>query len=292
MRLFPSLALPPRWRACCHAQALYVKTHLRAFYAGPQPFTVKLVAPEARDALARDARARQDISKISVPRLLADRSDSSHPYLCEELVFGRRPNPAQDANGMVACVLGDLWDQYHANGFEWHTCAKSHDMGALLSNFEEMIDAFAWPDKEDLRGRLSCLYDESSKLVPWCLGHGDIAPSNLLVSGNRIVLLDWEKVGRLPLFLELAKIIVSFPGTWAPIAARVREEFRDVAPPGMASPEAMGALASLERLAALRARFSAASPDAAASWSEARRFKRRLIAEFSHLTKVMDSYSH
>jgi hypothetical protein len=289
--LLPALALPPRWRARCRAQALFIKTHLRAFYGEPEPFTLKLVAPEARDAVARDAQARQGTVGLGTPRLLAHRSDGPYPYLCEELVAGHHPDPVQDADAVMAFVLGGLWDRYRTNGFSWQTCAESHDLGALISNFSKMTEAFAWPDKELLRGQLSSLDDEASKLVPWCLGHGDLSVGNMLMRDDRIVLLDWERTRRLPLLVELAKIVVTCPGAWAAVAARVRDELTNTPSPGMASPEALGALASLERLAALRTRFSAASPGAVASGTEARRFERRLSAELDHLAKLMATYS-
>ncbi len=290
-RLLPALPLLPRWRARCRAQALFVKTHLRAFYVEPEPFTLKLVDPEARDALACDVQARQHTAKLGVPRLLANRSDGPYPYLCEELIFGRHPDPVQDANAVVAFVLGGLWDRYRADGFEWRTCAESHDLGALVSNFEKMTDAFAWPERKALRDQLSSLGDEAAKLVPWCLGHGDLSVGNMLISGDRIVLLDWERTRRLPLFVEMAKIVVRCPEAWATVVAHIRDEFTNVAPPGMASPETLGALASLERLAALRTRFSAASPSAVTSRKDARRFKCHLNAELGQLTKLMASYS-
>jgi hypothetical protein len=290
-RLLAALALLPRWRARCRAQALFVKTHLRAFYVEPEPFTLKLVAPEARDALARDAQARQRTSRLRVPRLLADRSDGPYPYLCEELIFGRHPDPVQDANFVVDFVLGELWDRYRADGFEWHTCSESHDLGALVSNFETMADAVAWPERKPLRDQLSSLSDQAAMLVPWCLGHGDLSVGNMLISGNRIVLLDWENARRLPLLVEVAKIVVTCPEAWTTVAAHIRDEFTNVAPPGMASLETLGALASLERLAALRTRFSAASVGAVTPAKNGRRFKRNVNAELGQLAKLMTSDS-
>ena len=291
-RLLAALLFSPRWRARCRAQALLSKTRVRAFYGEPEPLTIKLVPNRGRslEALARDVEARESAAGLGVPRLLAHCTDGPLPYLCEELLYGRHPDPKQDAAAVLAFVLGDLWERYRERGFAWKRCGDSHDLGALISNFEEMTEAMAWPERKALGDALRQLVEEAPKLVPWCHGHGDLSMGNMLISDGRMVLLDWERSRHLPLLVELAKIVIMSPETWAAVAARIREEFIDVPAPGMASLEAQGALASLERLTDMRTRFSATSPDALPSGSMAQRFERRLNSELAHLSRCMSSY--
>lgn len=270
---------------------LLAKSHLRAFYLAPEPLTLKLVEPCARDALAREVAVRSALAVPCAPRLVAQRLDGPHPHLCEQLLFGRHPDPARDGERVVSFVLDELWQSYRASGFEWRRCAESHDLAALLANFDAMAAAASrrspWPGPPALRGALERLGSEADRLVPWCLGHGDLSLGNLLLCEGRVRALDWERARRLPLLHELAKISVTVPGSWGPIVARIGQEFPNVPAPGMASPAAQGALAALERLAELRTRFDATSPDAVASPREAVRFRRRLKAELGHLARLM-----
>ena len=286
-RILRALVMPPRLEARSHAQALFMKTHLRAFYLEPRAMSLKIVSSEDGNLLRQDFDTRAKAVELGAPRIIDHCLEGPSPYLCEEWISGCHPDPIRDADEIVRFVAGELWNGYGQSGFEWRSLADSHDLGALIANFDAMTDEMPWPshlqERKSARDALLNLESESAKLVPWCFGHGDLSVGNMLLTDGRVRLIDWERARRMPLLLELSKILAIVPASWDPITARMRDAFTGAPDPGMLQPDLQAALASLERLVQIRDRFSAATPAAAISRREASRFERRLGAELNHL---------
>jgi hypothetical protein len=294
LRMLAALGLSRRYVARCRAQAIYFKKHVRAFFLTPRACSLKLVVPAAREGISRELAARSRVEgRVLAPRLLAHRLEGPHPHLCEELVFGRRPNRKRDEQLVLRFVLDELWESYRSAGFEWRPCTEFHQLDALLKSFEATLDDWTrwpstWPAKCDLREPLTRLADEAEKLVPCCLGHGDLSDGNMLVADDRILLFDWEHAGRLPILLDLAKIVVQYPASWKPILARTEQEFAHAPNPGMVSARNQSALAALDRIAKLHA-LSSPGPDFS-TWQARRtksRYRGRVATELQHLARVL-----
>ena len=288
--LLRGLTFSPRVSARSHAKAMFVKTHLRAFYLEPLQFALKIGSPEERAAIQRDVEARTESAGVGAPAILGHRFEGDHPHLCEEWLVGAHPDPVAHAAKVVAFVVGDLWQGYRTSGFEWRSCAESHDLGSLVDRFDVMTQGVDWPSerpaRDVLRKGLLAISKDSEALVPWCLGHGDLSVGNMIVVKGEIRLLDWERARRLPLLQELSKILAVIPDSWEPIQSCILSEFEEESTPRMLPLNQQAALASLERLSELRTRFGATSPADVASRRDAIRFETRLTAELDHLSRL------
>lgn len=124
-------------------------------------------------------------------------------------------------------------------------------------------------------------------MVPWCRGHGDLAIANMLVSGGRIRLLDWERARPLPLAHELAKITLAVRGVWPVVRERLVQLGADSPPAEMVPPDAQAVLGTLERLVDLGVRFSGQPSTARESKREAVRFARRRTPAVDHIVRLL-----
>jgi hypothetical protein len=295
-----ALASSARLASACQARAIFAKTHqralvrdqLRAFYFEPRPLTLKLMPPERRDELARELAARSEIpAEFGAPAVLGHRLEGPHPYLCEEFVTGRHPDPLADAPQLVAFVVGALWEGYGAAGIAWRHCGESHDVKELVRSFEDLMAPAPWrpqwPERGALRDAMLRLEGEADRMVPWCRGHGDLSIANMLVSAGRIRLLDWERARPLPLAHELAKITLAVPGVWPVVRERLVQLGADSPPAEMVPPDAQAVLGTLERLVDLGVRFSGQPSIARESKREAARFARRRTPAVDHIVRLL-----
>ncbi len=128
------------------------------------------------------------------PALVAKGTVDGQQYLLLEYVEGEN---LMCCNGekLIAAIdaLTEMQDMY------WN-CHGSTDGLASRRNRRNYL-------QNELLERVYDAYLRDCEQIPWTFCHDDLLPFNVLVSGNRAVLIDWEVAGILPYPASLARLI-------------------------------------------------------------------------------------
>jgi hypothetical protein len=161
---------------------------LRALYLGDRPRSLKLVAVTRRQEMRPDQevmlRARvAALGTIRVPKVYVSGIEDGVAVTEEELVLGRRLMVRYDLRFVRDVLVPKLLATYRAAGLRYEPLARhvAIDLAARLPA-GEFRDAVA---------RLLVRTPEVA--VSFC--HGDFLPSNIVVSRNDAVVMDWENAG-------------------------------------------------------------------------------------------------
>jgi hypothetical protein len=289
-----------RFRARLRARAVCFKASIRAFYPISQgsapPVTVKMLPPGApAGGFENEVEARRPVTEpVQCPRLIQACLDCEPRFLCEELVSGRMPNRQRDAQRVLDFVLGDLWRHYEGRGLELVASDELYQIDTLRKQIAEIVAETpwdpSWMERSAFLQGLEELTREKKRLVPCCLGHGDLSEGNLLIGeDDSIYLVDWERFRRLPLLRELKKIVVQYPDTWQPIVERIHRRFADRVSELMA-PRSQAILIALRRIVELQAPLpGSGTPDPKRREFLRRKRSRLLRQELSAASRLVRS---
>lgn len=230
----------PRVSSRSSAAVVCFKHDVRAFYLGERAVTLKMANPANRGVgLRSEIRTRKRIGRaagVALPRLIASDPDGSPPYLWEEVVFGRRPDPRRDRAQFLEQVLPRILDFYEGCGVRHLVGSEFLDLERLVADVLETVAAVSWSagwvDRELFRARVAGCGAGADKLLLAGTGHGDLSSGNILITGDdRVCLVDWARSREQILIQDLEKIFQEYPGSWALALARMEGwRPREIAP--------------------------------------------------------------
>jgi hypothetical protein len=284
----------PRVRGPSSADAICFKNDVRAFYLRGRAVTLKMAHPLTRGrGLRNEIRARMSIEKtagIAMPRFIAGDPDGVRPYLWEEVVFGRHPDPRRDLAQFVENVLPRILDFYEGCGVRHVIGSDFLDLERLaadvLETAGEMSWSAEWVDRELFRARVVGCGEEADKFLIVGTGHGDLASGNILITEDEdVCLVDWARSREQILIQDLQKLFQEYPGSWTPAVERM-ESWR---PPGVAPDRVvpwaqqafLGSLMHIQFFSGLRRRSARRGP----VWIG--KFDRILAKEFAAAMRLI-----
>jgi hypothetical protein len=218
------LAASERQSLASAADAIQLKndmTRLRAFYLGNNPRCVKIVSN--RHSIADRTREELDLRRrlegygtITLPAVRDVREDRDFIYITEDLVKGRRFSLRRDGDMFVEQGLPQLLETYQKHGIALEPLREHFPADMKISAppvfLKEMEKAFA-----------------DNPAIPVSICHGDLLPSNLCVSGDKLYFFDWEKSFRGPVIADLLRLPMKYPARSAKMAksilARLEKDF-------------------------------------------------------------------
>jgi hypothetical protein len=284
----------PRVRGRSSADAVCFKQDVRAFYLRERAVTLKMANPETHGVGLRDEiRTRRSIGKtdgVALPRFIASDPEGAPPYLWEEVVFGRRPEPKRDRARFLDCVLPRILDFYAG-------CGVRHVIGSDFLDLERLADdvletagevpwSAEWVDRELFRDRVTGCCAEADKFLLVGTGHGDLSSGNILITEDEgVCLVDWARSREQILIQDLQKVFQEYPGSWA-LALERMESWR---PRGIAPDRVMpwaqqaflGNLVHIQVFSELHRRRAARGPE----WVD--KFDRIFAKEFVAATRLI-----
>ncbi|MFA9431256.1 phosphotransferase family protein [Egicoccus sp. AB-alg2] len=186
---------------------------LRAFYASADAPATTLRVQRFQGAhmrgVVREARARRVVAQHApevAPRLFEVGVDkrAKMGFLSEECLDGRHPadrGEVQQAGAHVAAAL----DHLHRSAGLARKRLSEVTSDRLPERWAAAVGHL--PVSATVRQRVQTLFDRDAHLEVG-LGHGDIVGSNIVLVGDmeRVVLIDWEHAGELPVAFDLAKL--------------------------------------------------------------------------------------
>jgi hypothetical protein len=284
----------PRVRSRSGADAVCFKHDVRAFYLGGRAVTLKMANPATRGiALQDEIRARRSIGKatgVALPRFIAGAPDATPPYLWEEVVFGRRPDPARDRAQFLERLLPRILDFYEGCGVRYVIASDFLDLDRLAADALEAAGEMSWSgewvDRELFRARAVGCCADSDELVVVGRGHGDLSSGNILITADDgVCLVDWARSREQILIQDLQKLCQEYPGCWEGALARM-ESWR---PPAIAPDRVMpweqqallGNLLHIQFFSRLRRR----NADLGRKWVD--QLERILAKEFAAATRLI-----
>jgi hypothetical protein len=220
----------PRVTGRSSADAVCFKQDVRAFYLGGRGVTLKMANPANRGiGLRSEIRTRERLGTtagVALPRLIASDPDGVRPYLWEEVVFGRRPNPRRDRARFLAQVLPRILDFYEGCGVRYAVARDFLDLERLTADVLETVGKTTWSprwvDRELFCARAADCGAEADTLLLVGTGHGDLASGNILIAEDeRVCLVDWARSREQILIQDLEKISQEYPGSWTQALCRM-----------------------------------------------------------------------
>lgn len=181
------------------------EVRLRAFYTRAGLSVRYQGGGRRRSGIERTLAAFSQVQRHApglMPAVHDDGAAGGGRYLVEESVFGTHPRSAralQDLAGAVAAGLRKLHEGYGVveeplstvmgDRFaeRWGQAVRTYGIGA------------------DLDRRLRHLVDDDRR-VEVSFGHGDLVGTNIMSLPERVMLIDWEYAGPIPIAFDVAKI--------------------------------------------------------------------------------------
>lgn len=287
--------LGERWRGTSVSQAVFFKSNLRAFYLGAHGVSIKMRGPaRSLENFRADVDTRAailDSRILDVPPLIHVDTAAVIPFLCEELVPGTTAASPRGHRLILDRFLPQMLRLYGYFGIEEERLGRYFEFERLAGALDSVRLPAGWDREEACRSALvRCLAAErgwADAPIPVSVGHGDLSPENMIVStGDRIVVVDWELSGRMPLAWDLRKLLARVPGAGARILDLLQGRLGAVLP-GRMLPlgQQMVAVtaAQLEATVQRLEGFGEAAKDKAA-----RRLRRRLKRELASAARVLE----
>ena len=215
------------------AQVIRIKSNIRTFYVNTTlPFSAKLLIGNTRtvEDMKNEITARSSVARyntLRVPEILQYDMEHEPPFFCEEIISGRRPDPLKDAAIICHGLCPQLWQTYEAQGITLRTVQNEIDSANALETLHRACNAVEWDDTWcDKRTFISKAVElvESSSLVPYTIGHGDLGLGNMILGPDKqIYIVDWESARERPIMFDLWPILRKIPQARQYIASRFKD---------------------------------------------------------------------
>lgn len=200
------------------AEAIQVNmggTRLRAFDAGRKR-SFKIVVEDSRYGAGtlREMEVRRDRlpgSGIPFPAVIGLQQQDGCLFLEEELIPGRSWNIRRDGAALEQAVVAPLRRLYAHSGITRTPLTDLQDPARMDAALEADASIPLVAHLQGLIGR--------NPLVAAALCHGDLCPSNMAVSDQGVVFLDWEQAREDVLGSDLTFMAVKYSGNRSMIAA-------------------------------------------------------------------------
>ncbi|MEP6662296.1 MAG: phosphotransferase [Verrucomicrobiota bacterium] len=212
-----------RIRGKANADVICVKNNIRSFYINrSQPVTLKILLSKTRNAshLSNDVSIRQRMGKfetLNIPRILEHNLDFDPPFLCEELIIGRRLHRHKDAAQIVNQLCLPLWQTYEKHGIDLKNLHDLVDLPNAKQILTELCAAHRWDNRWLNRASFveqTINFLGNGGLVTCSVGHGDLGLANLMMSNDgRVFVLDWECAKPMPIASDVLELALTVPET-------------------------------------------------------------------------------
>lgn len=177
---------------------------LRAFYE-PAGLSIRLQAGGPRSGVVRTLHAFKHVQRHApglMPRIHDDGRLRDSRFLVEESMFGVHPRAGEPLQA-VAEELGSGLRRLH-EGYGVREQRLSDVLGARFeSRWHAAVARYELSD--DLCRRVRNLVSQD-RLVDVSYGHGDLVGTNIMQVPDRLVLIDWEYSGEVPIAFDVAKV--------------------------------------------------------------------------------------
>ncbi|MGE0004594.1 MAG: hypothetical protein AB7S92_03290 [Parvibaculaceae bacterium] len=194
-----------------HAQAIFLKSNLRAFYPA-LPITVKVAnpgRPRASRRIANEIESRRrlvDAGIIGLPRLYA--ASAKDAFLAEELIDAR---PVRRSGLTPREIARQLLCFHQANGIEFMPAGLALDIDRdcrLVADYSSRL-GMAIPGGI---ASLAATPGLSSALAACALCHGDLTVTNLMIVREKLFITDWEWAERTLVFSDAVRLATQLDG--------------------------------------------------------------------------------
>ncbi len=283
------------WKGSSVSQAVFFKSNLRAFYLGSHGVSIKMRGPaRSLENFRTDVDARAAVLEshtVEVPPLIHVDLAAVIPFLCEELVPGTTAASPHGHRLILERFLPQMLHLYGYFGIEEERLGTYFDLERLAGALASANLPGEWKREEACRcAMIHCLTAErgwSDAGIPISVGHGDLSPENMIVSaGDRIVVVDWELSGRMPLAWDLRKLLARVPGAGARIFDLLQERLdRSVTGGMLPLGQQLITVAAAQVAATLQA---LESTGASADDKAVPRLRRRLKREFASAARFLE----
>lgn len=210
-----------RFQAAAAADVVCVKNNIRAFYVDrSSPVTTKVLLSKSRNLshLRNDVEIRSRVvnyGTVNLPRIIDCDLEFDPPFICEELVFGRRFNPRRDSALLAESFFPQWWRTYEKHGFhfkKFDTLCDTRDAANILERLCATHEWEGdWMDRDQFVTKAVELLSQEP-IVTCTTGHGDLCLANLMLSTKGdIYVLDWECSKEMPVIGDLLKLILDVP---------------------------------------------------------------------------------
>lgn len=162
-----------------------------------RPIILRIAKHEGQNSLHREARALETINNDRVPKLIffdTEKTILDRQWIVEEFVSGE---PVKRLNEKQFESLGRLLAEIHGSHHKETNRSLWTGLLSACHSFgdEDYFLNHPLPQLKQLVNKMKTYCEVSqSKFegVPSVLSHGDATPSNVLVQGDEVALIDWE----------------------------------------------------------------------------------------------------
>ena len=223
-----------RFEVRTSAYAIAFKSNIRAFYIGSPGCTLKVNAPgTSTEFLHNEIRVRQNSGvheSVGIPKLITWSENDSWLCLLEESIHGRRPVGKWANDWMSRAAMPAILDMYHQSGVELTPARQLVDPSLLASRIQAIAEHTGWTPGDENLDRFLSRIEALRSILDCCVltsaGHGDLTIDNILADkDDHVVLLDWERAGRMTILHDLRKLLRRFPALHELVASRFRAWF-------------------------------------------------------------------
>ncbi|WAC08167.1 MAG: hypothetical protein OS130_02930 [Thermodesulfobacteriota bacterium] len=229
------LVFGTRIRADLSASAVIFKSNMRSFYF-QQKMTLWVARQQrSTEKLDESMTARNRFAQISgflQPQVIEQDTAAKPPFIFEELACGRRLGETNDWKVFPDQVLPLLFRFYDHGSIRHRRAADVYNTDWISSKIAGLISELKWKKKwaplpRFLKATEECL-SLRDETIPLCIGHGDLAKNNFVVSENgNFALLDWEVSRELPMARELIKLVFQHPSLLYCLEPEIRSRTED-----------------------------------------------------------------
>jgi len=212
------------------------KTNVRALYIGAKPFSTKVIldqTPQRLSRLEKEINARERASAagaLKIPALLEYDLKVSPAFYAEEIVWGRACDET-DAELISTKLFPSLAKFYRASGISWEPVGNVV-AEKFSSRLRRAMQHVKWDGEWCKPNRFLEAVDRlvrSEECLPCSFCHGDVQPSNLIVTPEKeVYVVDWEAAKERPIAFDLFKMTWFF--SWG--RERVKELVDGLPRPG------------------------------------------------------------
>lgn len=181
---------------------------------GEAQFVLKWFTPQRQDAFQREKQMRECLARetaIDFPRLVESHSQDGHHYVLMEYVSGEPLLDRWLANEVVPDAelhrLGRLLAELHRVPLAAASTFVKPDTVLFSSAYKDKMKTLITPYLPDTDVAIDACHQriiQANATLPHVLTHGDFGPHQIIVSGDRWVLIDFEFATLSPFADDLA----------------------------------------------------------------------------------------
>lgn len=215
------------------APVIRIKNNVRTFYVNaPLPFSAKILIGKTRSVkdMKNEIAVRSRVASyntVKVPKISQYDIEYDPPFLCEEIISGRRADPLKDAAIISQRLCPQLWQTYKRQGIVLRKIQDAIETTNVLEALDNACNVVEWNGTWcDKNTFLSSAVDlvESNFFLPYSIGHGDLSLGNMVLGPDeQVYIVDWESAKEMPIVFDLSAILKQVPQSRQYIESRVED---------------------------------------------------------------------